>query len=93
MLPEHAFSDSGVDDFPTKLQFWQKKSTAADWAPKRYSTDCADIYIPSGHPVMAATALYEKFVMVQRRIWQAIGTKSFWNWHSSKPPRALFSIR
>jgi len=66
MLPEHAFSDSGVDDFPTKLQFWQKKSTAADWAPKRYSTDCADIYIPSGHPVMAATALYEKFVMVAK---------------------------
>ena len=66
MLPEHAFSDSGVDGFPTKLQFWQKKSTAADWAPKRYSTDCADIYIPSGHPVMAATALYEKFVMVAK---------------------------
>lgn len=66
MLPEHAFSDSGVDDFPTKLQFWQKKSTAADWAPKRYSTDCSDIYIPSGHPVMAATALYEKFVMVAK---------------------------
>ena len=55
-----------MDDFPTKLQFWQKKSTAADWAPKRYSTDCADIYIPSGHPVMAATALYEKFVMVAK---------------------------
>lgn len=66
MLPEHAFSDSGVDDFPTKLQFWQKKSTAADWTPKRYSTDCSDIYIPSGHPVMAATALYEKFVMVAK---------------------------
>ena len=66
MLPEHAFSDSGVDGFPTKLQFWQKKSTAVDWAPKRYSTDCADIYIPSGHPVMAATALYEKFVMVAK---------------------------
>lgn len=66
MLPEHAFSDSGVDGFPTKLQFWQKKSTAADWAPKRYSTDCSDIYIPSGHPVMAATALYEKFVMVAK---------------------------
>ncbi len=66
MLPKHAFSDSGVDGFPTKLQFWQKKSTAADWAPKRYSTDCTDIYIPSGHPVMAATALYEKFVMVAK---------------------------
>lgn len=66
MLPDNAFSDSGVDGFPTKLQFWQKKSTAADWAPKRYSTDCADIYIPSGYPVMAATALYEKFVMVAK---------------------------
>ena len=66
MLPEYAFSDSGVDGFPTKLQFWQKKSTAVDWAPKRYSTDCTDIYIPSGHPVMAATALYEKFVMVAK---------------------------
>ena len=66
MLPEHAFSDSGVDGFPTKLQFWQKKSTAADWTSKRYSTDCADIYIPSGHPVMAATALYKKFVMVAK---------------------------
>ena len=60
MLPDNAFSDSGVDDFPTKLQFWQKKSTAADWTPKRYSTDCADIYIPSEYPVMAATALYKK---------------------------------
>ena len=66
MLPDNAFSDSGVDGFPTKLQFWQKKSTAVDWAPKRYSTDCTDIYIPSGHPVMAATALYEKFVMVAK---------------------------
>lgn len=66
MLPKHAFSDSGVDGFPTKLQFWQKKSTAVDWAPKRYSTDCTDIYIPSEHPVMAATALYEKFVMVAK---------------------------
>ena len=66
MLPEHAFSDSGVDGFPTKLQFWQKKSTAADWMPKRYSTDCADIYIPSGYPVMAATTLYEKLVMVAK---------------------------
>ena len=66
MLPDDSFAISGVDDFPTKLQFWQKKSTAADWTPKRYSTDCADIYIPSGHPVMAATALYEKFVMVAK---------------------------
>lgn len=66
MLPEHAFSDSGVDGFPTKLQFWQKKSAAADWTPKRYSTDCADIYIPSGYPVMAASALYEKLVMVAK---------------------------
>ena len=38
----------------------------SDWTPKRYSTDCADIYIPSGHPVMAASALYEKFVMVAK---------------------------
>lgn len=66
MLPDNAFVDSGVDGFPTKLQFWQKKSTAADWTSKRYSTDCSDIYIPSGHPVMAATALYEKFVMVAK---------------------------
>ncbi len=66
MLPGSAFSDSGVDGFPTKLQFWQKKSTAADWTSKRYSTDCSDIYIPSGHPVMAAPALYEKFVMVAK---------------------------
>ena len=53
MLPDNAFADSGVDGFPTKLQFWQKKSTAADWTPKRYSTDCADIYIPSECPATA----------------------------------------
>ena len=79
MLPEHAFSDSGVDGFPTKLQFWQKKSAAADWTPKRYSTDCADIYIPSGYPVMAASALYEKLVMVAKA--DLAGKAAFFTWN------------
>lgn len=66
ILPDDSFAISGVDDFPTKLQFWQKKSTAADWTPKRYSTDSADIYISSRYPDMAAPTIYKQLIMVAK---------------------------
>lgn len=66
MLPDDSFAISGVDDFPTKLQFWQKKSTAANWTPKRYSTDSADIYISSRYPDMAAPTIYKQLIMVAK---------------------------
>lgn len=38
-LPDDVFAQLGVDSFPTKLQFWQKKSDLADQKYHRYTTD------------------------------------------------------
>ncbi len=39
LLPEDAFSSLGVSCFPTKLQFWQRRTTAAGWKPRPYRTE------------------------------------------------------
>ncbi len=39
LLPEDAFSYLGVSHFPTKLQFWQKKTAANGWKPHPYRTE------------------------------------------------------
>lgn len=38
-LPENAFQDMGVSGFPTKLQFWQKRSTMDGWKAHAYQTE------------------------------------------------------
>lgn len=39
LLPETAFSHLGVSSFPTKLQFWQKRSAGSQVKPQPYRTD------------------------------------------------------
>ncbi|MCA5577276.1 N-6 DNA methylase [Enterocloster clostridioformis] len=39
LLPEDAFSYLGVSRFPTKLQFWQKKTAANGWKSHPYRTE------------------------------------------------------
>lgn len=38
-LPTEAFSIMGVEQFPTKLQFWQKKSEMARWSGQPYKNE------------------------------------------------------
>ncbi|MCI8287393.1 MAG: N-6 DNA methylase [Lachnospiraceae bacterium] len=39
LLPENAFSSLGVSSFPTKLQFWQRRTVADGWKPRPYRTE------------------------------------------------------
>lgn len=39
LLPEDSFSGLGVQKFPTKLQFWQKRSNIDSWKCHPYCTD------------------------------------------------------
>ncbi len=39
LLPETAFSHLGISSFPTKLQFWQKRSAGSQVKPQPYRTD------------------------------------------------------
>lgn len=41
-LDEDAFSALGVTGYPTKVQFWQKKSDLGGWKAKPYTTDIWD---------------------------------------------------
>ena len=45
LFPDNAFSYLGVSSFPTKLQFWQKKTTDQGWKPRPYQTE-ADHILP-----------------------------------------------
>ncbi len=38
-LPPDAFASMGVSSFPTKIQFWQKRSSAEGWKAHSYCTD------------------------------------------------------
>ena len=38
-LPDDVFAPLGVESFPTKLQFWQKKSELKGWTAHRYTTE------------------------------------------------------
>lgn len=39
LLPDRAFSSLGVQSFPTKLQFWQKRSSLEGWKCHPYDTN------------------------------------------------------
>lgn len=66
MLPDEAFALSGVSSFATKIQFWQKKSSAAGWTSRRYSTDLTNISIFLNFPSVSASAIYEQLIMVAK---------------------------
>ncbi len=55
LLPEDAFSSLGVSRFPTKLQFWQRKSSAPGWKPTPYRT-AEDCVLPKGFDIPTEAA-------------------------------------
>lgn len=65
-LPDSAFAQMGVSSFPTKLQFWQKKSDLKDWSAHKYTTEV--LYaLPSGFdPEQEGKRLYEKLLMLPK---------------------------
>lgn len=65
-LPLSVFAPFGIDAFPTKAQFWQKKSQSEDWRPQRYSTamtlevpDFSDAMVAKVREVIVANAQAE----------------------------------
>ena len=65
-LPEDAFSQLGVSSFPTKLQFWQKKSDLKDWTTRRYTTDILYSLAAGFDPEREARRLYEQVLMLPK---------------------------
>ena len=61
-LPENSFAALGVNHFPVKLQFWQKKSTLNGWTPQAYRTETA-ISLPKDFDIhKTAEAVHEKML-------------------------------
>ena len=66
LFPENAFSHLGVSRFPTKLQFWQKKTTDPGWKPHPYRTE-ADHALPGGFDIQKeAEYTYQKILAFAR---------------------------
>ena len=65
-LPDDEFAQLGVSKFPTKLQFWQKKSDAPGWSARRYTTEL--LYaLPDDYDVEEeARTLYEKVLAMPK---------------------------
>lgn len=51
-LPDTAFSSLGVTHFPTKLQFWQNRSSMEGWNPRPYHTEL-DYSLQKGFDIQA----------------------------------------
>ena len=65
-LPDNAFAQMGVSSFPTKLQFWQKKSELKDWTAHRYTTDILYSLTSGFDPCKEAKRLYEQVLMLPK---------------------------
>lgn len=61
-LPANAFSQMGVTNFPTKLQFWQKLTERDGWEPKPYSTESLYTLPNSFSPVKEANRIYQSIL-------------------------------
>lgn len=62
VLPEDAFAHLGVSSFPTKLQFWQKRSAGSQGKPQPYRTE-PDFYLPADSDLEEkAQYTYEKYI-------------------------------
>lgn len=65
-LPEDAFSPMGVEQFPTKVQFWQKKSDMDGWKSNHYRTEISFTLPPVFDCDRAAQRVYEEMLMVAK---------------------------
>lgn len=65
-LPEDAFAAMGVERFPTKVQFWQKKSELDGWTAKRYRTEM-DFVLSGGFDVeQSAQTIYTELLLIAK---------------------------
>lgn len=62
LLPENAFSSLGVQKFPTKLQFWQKRSDVEGWKCRPYCTDARDSLRDGFSPAQEAEKIYQEII-------------------------------
>ena len=58
-LPDNAFSALGVEDMPTKLQFWQRRSEGEGKSVGRYTTGCPAAVRSCFDVEMEAQRIYE----------------------------------
>lgn len=66
LFPENAFSHLGVSRFPTKLQFWQKKTTDPGWKAHPYRTE-ADHILPEDFQIRKeAEYIHQKILAFAR---------------------------
>ena len=65
-LPDNAFACLGVEEFPTKLQLWQKKSEAKGWTAHRYSTQLTWTLSSGFDPAKEAQHIYEQMLMLPK---------------------------
>lgn len=62
LFPDNAFPYLGVSRFPTKLQFWQKKTADQGWTPRPYRTE-ADYVLPEDFDIQEdAEYTYQKIL-------------------------------
>lgn len=65
-LPDDAFASLGVKKFPTKLQLWQRKSTAEKWNAHRYSIELTENMTSGFDPDQAAQHIYERMMLLPK---------------------------
>lgn len=62
MLPDNLFSSMGVNNFPIKLQFWQKRYDVEGWKAHPYKTT-SDYTLPENYSIpKEARRAYEQFI-------------------------------
>lgn len=63
LLPANAFSSMGANHFPTKLQFWQRKSSLEGWQPRPYTTKPAFVFTSGDNKTLLSQQIYESLLM------------------------------
>lgn len=62
LLPENSFMNMGVSCFPTKLQFWQKKTDMEGWIPQPYVPEVTTALANLLHCDEVAEIIYNSFL-------------------------------
>lgn len=65
-IPEDAFSSMGVVCYPTKLQFWQKRTAAEGRTTHRYKTDYADTLQSFASVQEMAQMIYDRLLILAK---------------------------
>lgn len=66
LLPKDSFANIGVEQFPIKLQFWQKRGVMNGWTPRRYKTECVEALQSFSDIQATAHTVYEKMLILAK---------------------------